>query len=240
MAVYDLMNANILNPAIPATFANSTSNPPQSDGFQFQSLASRGGFVDLLYPYLAGSPLREKTLEARTVVPTPRIIAPATLPAVVPNVQLNYGRYMNSDLSAFQIDPAALSPLKHSGKLVHFGAGGDICFMQPTYDTWTDAYESDGFDQSQSFNGAVNSATPSGTTWVLNNLDASGLTRTPRLLDPTAALQFYQIDTGRQLPTSLETSPPFAIDVPAISVTVRIADPNADRMTQFTIIESLE
>ena len=33
------------------------------------------------------------------------------------NVRNNYGLYMNSDLSAFEIDPTLLSPLKNSGKL---------------------------------------------------------------------------------------------------------------------------
>ncbi len=240
LAMYELMNSNVLNPAVAGTY-----------GYHLQSLATRGAFVDLLYPYLAGSPLRERTMQARSTTPliipiTPPVIAPAVTPAVVPRVQFNYGsalqpaqNFMSSDLSAFEIDPAALSPLKKSGKLVHFGAGGAICYLQPTYDTWTDGYESDGFDQSQSTNGSVNSATPAGTTWVLNNVAV--LSKTPRLLDPGGAgLQLYQIDTGRLLPTSSETSPPIAKDLPAISVTVRVADPLTEGMTQFTIIESLE
>ncbi len=223
--MYELMNSDVLNPAIPGTY-----------GYDLQSLATRGAFVDLLYPYLAGSALRERTTEARSAG------VPATPPGVtVPvntNVRRNYGRYMNSDLSAFEIDPTVLSPLKHSGKLVHFGTTGAICFLQPTYDTWTDGYESDGFDQSQSFNGAVNAVPAVGTTWVLNNV--AGLTKTPRLQDPAVGMRLFQIDTGRQLPTSLETSPPLATDLPAISVTVRMADPLTEGMTQFTIIESLE
>lgn len=219
LGIYPLLTQNILNPADLSTYQ-----------VNLQGLGTRGAFVDLLYPYLAGSPLRERTAETG-IDSTP----PNTGATTNTNVQTNYNSFMQSDLSLFPIPRTTLNSLKRSGKLVHSATNGNIAYMQPTYDTWTDWYETDGFDQSPTNNGSVASgATRFGTTWVLN--DITGLNPTPRLGTQPA----IQVDTGTLVPTDPETAPPFAAELPAISLSIRVIDPQTEEMIEFTVIEDLD
>lgn len=220
LGAYDLLNQPIFHPNIAATYTAD-----------LHMLGNRGAFVDLLYPYLPGSPLQERAAETGLTSTPPQA---ATSDAQVLN---NFNYFMQSDLSLFPIPTASstvpMNSLKRSGKLVHFGTGGAICFIQPTYDTWTDGYESDGFDQTHT-DDALSTGNLVGTTWVLNNV--TGLSQTPRI----GTTPGVNIDTGRLIPTDPETSPPFAVELPAISLEVRVADPQTQEMTQFTVIEALQ
>jgi hypothetical protein len=224
LGIYPLIAQPILDPTLPATF-----------GVDNQALATNGAFVDLLYPYLAGSPLQERTA-ATGIVSTP----PNPSVTTIAQVTTNYNAFMQSDLSLFPIPVATptngLNSLKRSGKLVHTNdVSGNIQYMQPVYDTWTDAYESDGFDQTHTQSGAL-AGNQVGTTWVLNNI--GGLAPVPRM--PGTPVPAVQIDTGRLIPDEPETSPPFAKALPAISATIRALDPQTEEMIEFTIVQSLQ
>lgn len=212
IGIYNLMGYAILDPTNPATF-----------GIDLQAIANRGAFVDLLYPYLAGTPLRNRLVD----------VAAAVAP-----VDTNYNSFMTSELSLYPIPTSELNSMKQSGKLVHSTTAGDIVFFQPTYDTWTDAYEHDGFDQAPSTSGEVDPVNKFGTIWILNNL--AGSIKTPRLQDTNVVQQPLQVDSARLVPDEPETSPPLAIDLPAVSLSVRVLDPATEEMTQFTLIEDLQ
>jgi type II secretory pathway pseudopilin PulG len=236
IAIYDVMgsaaagNERILHPLIASTFAGD-----------FIALGSEGSFVDLAYPMLAGSPLRERlaaSLEAGEVSSPPN-----TAVAVNDDVRDNFNLFMDSDFSMVPMPTPAvansLTPMKRSGKLVHFNTAGQICFFQPTYDTWTDSYEFDGFDQSPTINGSVSGATQFGTTWLLNNLPTSVLPPIPRLVAASPLQARLQVDTGRFIPEQPETEPPFPIDLSAISITVRMQDASGE-MSQVRVVEALQ
>ncbi|PHQ32615.1 PilW family protein [Rhodopirellula bahusiensis] len=206
---------------------NAPSNTYSKDPGHYAALVGQGGFVDLCYPYLNGTPLQSLMANSGQVS-TP----PLTLVADA-EVTRNYTTFLNSSYSAFPIPPNGLDSLKYSGKLLHRGTAGNIVYFQPTYDTWTDGYESDGFDQTQRSDSSLSGGTASGTTWLLNN--TSGLTKTPRI-----STSGWQIDSGRFDGSFQECPPPFLDDLQAISITVRLEDPPTGEITQFTIVESLQ
>jgi hypothetical protein len=229
LGIANLMGLSILDPSNSATFA--VANPVDE-----QALSSRGAFVDLLYPYLGGSPLLQRTAQTGALC-TP---APAGAVTAVPQVTLNYSQHLQSELSLYPIPGATitggLNSLKRSGKLLHSDTAGNIWFFQPAYDTWTDHFEFDGFDQTQTANGEVTGGFQVGTTWVLN--DTTGLNQTPRMT--SSAQPALQIDTGRWVPNEPETSPPIAVPLRAVSITVRLTDSAGKEITQFTVVEPLQ
>ncbi len=241
LGAYDLMNRPILHPRVAATYRTGGATPTPIAGMRL-ALASQGAFVDLAYPMLAGSPLRERF--AQTIVTgSGQVASPRNTTATAQaQVATNFNLFMHSSLSGIPLPiptpTEGLVSLKRSGKLLHSNAAGDIVFFQPTYDTWTDAYESDGFDQTPNATGAVRGANLLGTTWVLNSPASGGAPPTP-LLFVTAA-DPLQVDTGQWIPSDPETSPPFPTPLSAISVTVRLYEPASEEMSQFTVTESLE
>ena len=238
VGVFELLGNNLFDPTDPSTFGTAFAN---------QGLTSRGGFVDLAYPYLAGSPLLAATNYATGLAPPPAAYTAA------PN---RYFNFFNSELSMHTgrttvatsgIRPALDDSLKRSGKLLH--AGGVVVYMQPAYDTWTDYYESDGFDQTQTL--AANNPNPPtvpnvGTVWVLKSPQTDNIS-TPfneSILDEnrivaTGNYGSLQIDTGLKLPGESETSPPFPVDMPAMSATVRVFDRDTGEIEEYTIVEDL-
>ncbi|MEM6980507.1 MAG: hypothetical protein AAF539_12665, partial [Planctomycetota bacterium] len=202
-----------------------------------------GDFVDLFYPFLAGTPLLNRMGQAGAgFAPSPPVAG-----AFNTVVNANYSSFLQSDLSGLPLPIVTLAPIKRSGKLVHTDAGtGAIVYFQPTYDTWTDFYEVDGFDQTQTFLGGTGPQTQIGSRWVLNDLGIA--TSNPRLPDlsgpppPIPANHFpaAQVDSGKYVPENPETSPPIQIDLPAIQVSVRVEDPASHEMTQFSIVEGLQ
>ncbi|WP_430450905.1 PilW family protein [Rhodopirellula europaea] len=206
---------------------NAPSNTYSKSPGHYAALVGQGGFVDLCYPYLNGTPLQSLMASSgQASTPPMPVVADA-------EVARNYTTFLNSSYSAFPIPTNGLDSLKYSGKLVHRGTAGSIVYFQPTYDTWTNGYEADGFDQSQRSDLSLTGGTPSGTTWVLNN--ASGLTKTPR-----GGAGAWRIDSGRFDSSFQECPPPFLSDLQAISVTVRLEDPPTGEITQFTIVEGLQ
>ncbi len=204
-----------------------------------QMLASKGDFVDLMYPFLAGGAMED--LVSRSP-------APANVPA-------NLGAFCASDFSGYPLGSvqtaaptppatdAAITPLRRSGKMVHYGGGG-VAFLQPCFDTWTDGYENDGFDQTDRLSGVVGSYPRRfGSVWVLYDPSATfgKQARLPLPPPPTrsAPPQSFSIDTGRFDPADPESSPPFVGDLPAISISVRVSDPATGQISEMTTVQSL-
>lgn len=234
---FELMGQAILHPAETTTYDNVGTVAT------YYGLSSQGAFVDLAYPYLAGSGLRSR------VGDTFNRSTPFTAGAANAQVETNFNLFMESQLSAYPIPAPAAQPaphagtpvgmdgLKRSGKLVHFGSSTQLAYFQPTYDTWTDFYESDGFDQTATLNANVTVGPFVGTTWVLNEFSNNGIR--PRLsrAAPEAVLQ---VDTGKLLSTQSETSAPFEVALPAISIGIRVVDEGTEEITEFTIVEYLQ
>ncbi|MGB7325769.1 MAG: hypothetical protein WBD31_12920 [Rubripirellula sp.] len=238
LAVYDLVGQPIIDPRRPPTYYDNGTMSPIT-GLKV-TLGTRGEFVDLAYPMLAGSTLRERY--AASITGT-EISSPPLSVTANAQVATNFNLFMQSAFSGLPLEQpsaiAGMNSLKRSGKLVHAATNGAICFFQPTYDTWTDGYETDGFDQTHTLAGQVRGANLMGTTWVLNNPASSGAAPSPRLVAPTPQ-NLIQVDTGRWVPSEPETSPPFPTPLEAISVTVRVMDPSSEEMAQFTVVEALE
>lgn len=215
--ILDPRNANLYRPGYPGSVS----------GRHQQMLASTGDFVDLMYPFLAGGAMQNLV---------------ATTPG---SVATNLGDFFASDLSGYPLGPppataTTIFPLRRSGKMVYHGpTGGSVSFLQPCYDTWTDFYESDGFDQSSTADGGVNSTDNYGSVWVLNNSLGAVAGRVPRWPNPIAPIQPFSVDTARFDPSAPESSPPFAGTLPAISMTVRVADPSTGEIAEMTIIQDL-
>ncbi|MDA8746000.1 prepilin-type N-terminal cleavage/methylation domain-containing protein [Rubripirellula amarantea] len=247
LAISNLMAIDVLDtrPQLPIA-----ANTPQTYGatanVNNEALSSLGDFVDLGFPYLPGTALLNRTAEAG-----PHPTRPQVGRTTITNVINNYDRYMQTALSLFPLPtpqgdtattpptPAGMSSIKRSGKLVHSApTTAEICFFQPMYDTWTDYYERDGFDQTHTFSGDVTSsgADPEmGTVWLLNDFNGN-----PRVLAPTVPQNAFQVDTGRLGSQYSETSPPFALELPAISISIRLEDKGSQEMTEFTIVEQLQ
>ena len=237
VAIERLIQNPITDPRDQVTWVNG--------GTEKQMLASTGDFVDLLYPYQAGGPLLDLTRRTRVTyaavfttppnaIPTPPAPAPAALSNATEaaSARNNYRRFFESDLSGWPLTPQVLSSIKSAGKLFHSDGAGNIAYMQPCYDTWTDAYESDGFDQTASSTGALQGT--NGTVWVLKT--PSGAAR----IGPVAAPEIpFAVDTGLSDPTKPESLPPFGTNLRAVKISIRLEDPATEHVSEVTVIEDL-
>jgi len=227
LGIAPLMQTTILDPRNANTYL--PGYPGSVSGRHRQMLASSGDFVDLLYPYLAGGAMQNLT---------------ATTPG---SVATNLADFCASDLSGYPLGPGpstttTIFPLRRSGKMVYHGpTNASISFIQPCYDTWTDGYESDGFDQTSTVDGGVTSTDNYGSVWVLSDPIVAGsvVTRRPRWPNPAAPAQPFSVDTGRYDSARPESSPPFAGTLPAISMSVRVADPSTQEIAEMTIVQDL-
>jgi hypothetical protein len=192
-----------------------------------------------MYPYLAGGPMQNL------------VAAPSAA------VTINLTNFCSSNLSLYPlgapqmvapVPPAqdtAITSIRRSGKLVHYGAGGAVAFLQPCFDTWTDTYESDGFDQTSDRTGVIGSYPKRyGSVWVLYNAVGTGMgrdARWPRPAPPatSAPPAPFSIDSGRYDPTEPESLPPFLAPLPAISVSVRVLDPETGQFEEITIVQEM-
>ena len=201
-----------------------------------QGLISRSGFVDLAYPYLGGSPLHDLSLSGNPVV------------------QARIGNFLSTNCLGIRSDQPARGgiqanrgdAMKASGRLVHTPGGGILLF-QPTYDTWTDSYETDGFDQMQTFSGSPPDPDPPasvaflGTVWNLKSPDpAEPFLDNSRVLAGNVFQQALQIDTGLSVDGYKECPPPVVTKLPAISMMLRINDPSTQEIAEYTVIEDLQ
>ena len=181
-----------------------------------------GGFVDLMYPVLAGGALRGGIGPLDRITTDP---SPVGLPidfVVTPYSGLSTSnttgasRYSNS--------------LYRSGRIVNNGTSFRI--FQPAFDTYTSYFEHDGIRQSRA------SAANEGTLWRgttgtdidrgSDGLDSLGLYAGGQA---TADRRFSADDLGEH-----ETQPPFLTPAEAIQVSVRLYNPSTRQIKQLSVI----
>lgn len=173
-----------------------------------------GGFVDLMYPFLAGGALRGWQFD-RSLDSTGLSSNAFTIPQ----------RYVNSTYSGVGTATAMnatlyADSLLKSGKVVI--SANRVRLFQPTFDTFTRSFELDGYRQAP-----IGTLPNAGTVWSLttgatadlgsNGLDDDG--------------QFGADDLGEH-----ETLPPFVTPAEAIQMSVRLYNPSTRQIKQMSVI----
>ena len=224
--VYALIRRDLFNPSdLPSAV------PDADEPVSTQGVVARGDFVDLHYPYLAGSPFLNSHLQFSTSTGFAAQIA----------------SLFSSDLSGFTnrnsrpingIQSVRGDSLKGSGKML-FLEDGNYVYFQPTYDTWTNSYESDGFDQTSTRSGTQPNPNPHrGTVWVMKDAPPNSIGSTNRIR-AGGIPENFQDDSGRFYDGQPEVPPPYPAAIPAISATIRLQDRATEQVTEFTVIQDL-
>ena len=183
------------------------------------SKREKGTFVDLAYPVLAAGAMRgwqDRRLDRRST---------SDFVFTDPNNQMS-GVVVSpfSGIRAITADPktAYQEALFRSGRIVTSGA--NVVLFQPAFDTYTSAYEKDGFYQ-----GAVNSNSKGSlwTTFIPGNNTVT-VDRGANGLDDD--LQFGVDDFNER-----ETLAPFLNQAEAVRVTVRLENPSLRFVRQASV-----
>ncbi len=193
------------------------------------TVADRGAFVDLGYAINAGSPLRDLWTEllasgsstgfhtiAYNYLRTPMSgyhpsVVYTTYPQLtIPRSQLLSGRTMYRFAAAPAVPPRL--------------------FQQMVYDTSTNSYESDGFNQSL----RGNTATDYATWWVYGNGTIDIADRASNGLDDAGT------SAGVDDASEYETSPPVVTPLKAIRIRIRLEEPETRQLKQIAIVHDFE
>ncbi len=174
-----------------------------------------GTYVDLAYPVLAGGSIRgwqPRLLERRSAANEAAIDTTGSFLITPFSGIASYGTSATSQ-TAFQ------GALYQSGRVV-VNPSNQIRLFQPAFDTYTTAFETDGFEQ------GAPSTTSVGTVWGpgVNNADqgADGMDT-----DGTYGAD----DLGER-----ETSPPFITTPESIRISVRLENPNTRQVDQISVV----
>ena len=192
---------------------NSSVVPPNPTK-SFENYSEKGGFVDLCYPVLAGGSLRgwqARRLDRRQSTDDGAV---GTTESVLITPFSGLRSYSGTVTSRTAYQPA----IYKSGKLVT--SGTTIRLFQPTFDTFTNTYERDGFRQSEGTN--------SGTLW--NNL--AGSTTTDLGADGLDNDLFFGADDFAEQ----EASAPFINAPDSVRVTFRIENPKTRQIRQVSVV----
>jgi len=182
-----------------------------------------GGFVDLCYPVLAGGSLRGWQARSLDRVNT-------TTGAIIPAT----GSYLITPFSGLtgftNASQSYANSLYRSGRLVT-NAANEIALFQPTFDTYTTWYESDGFQQGRVSN-TMEGTRWSSTTGTTADLGADGLDGVGIYGGglATSSGDFGVDDFGER-----ETLPPFLVTPEAIQVSVRLENPTTRQIRQASV-----
>ena len=202
-----------------------------------------GGFVDLMYPVQAGGSIRGAGIlrnDIHTLTKRTAILAPSLQNLFF---QTRFSGY-SSSASSGSFPQNYPESLFRSGKIISDGADpATILVYQPCYDTYTDAYESDGSLQRDA---TSLTGVGSGTLWWLNNNDGT----TPAVtiggvsfgdyIDAGAnGLDDFGTMTGADNVPENETSAPFVEPLTAIKVSLRVENPITRQIQQLAITEDL-
>ena len=179
----------------------------------------KGAFVDLAYPVLAGGAMRgwqPRRLDRRSSSDFTFIDANNQMSGVVVSPF--------SGIRAITADPrtAYQDALLRSGRMAT--SGQNVVLFQPAFDTYTSAYEKDGFYQ-----GVVNS-TSKGSLWttLIEGNNTVTVDRGANGLDDD--LQFGVDDFNER-----ETLAPFLNNAEAVRVTVRLENPSLRFVRQASV-----
>ncbi len=184
-----------------------------------------GDYVDLAYPVLAGGTLRG-WLPIRG-----DLLATANSPAINATVSSLLVTPFSGIVGFGNSGNSYTPSIYRSGKLLI--SRGSIQFFQPTFDTYTSAYEVDGLLQAFVRPGSPVAATDvggvgNGTRWVpINTTDL--VDRGSNGLDDDGA--FGADDAGER-----ETLAPFLASAPAVQVTIRLENLDNRQIKQASVV----
>ncbi len=209
-----------------------------------------GGFVDLAYPVLAGGATRGwgslKISNSSTAAPLPltRNLDPNGSDTM--NVQRIQSPFSGLEFaSGSTIWPANASNKIYTNSFLKSGRliidnNNQIRLFQPTFDTFTSAYERDGFYQDRRYGGLFR-----GTKWNAysvgeanrTDLAADGIDTdfTSSDFSPPFSPAPPQV-AGTDDPSERETSAPFTEAPPAIRVTVRLENVGTRQLRQLSVV----
>jgi len=176
---------------------------PNDPGFRGTLLPGavpmRGAFVDLMYPVLAGGAVRgwqARALDRLTGNPS------ALSPAAISHLKSQFSGIVAFGTAVNSYE----TTLYRSGKIT-LDDGGNIRLFQPTWDTYTYAYERDGFQQFASM----------GARWRIADLGTADV-------------------AGTGLATSTDSTPPFFTMPEAIQVSVRLEHRLNRQVRQLSVV----
>jgi prepilin-type N-terminal cleavage/methylation domain-containing protein len=176
---------------------------PNDPGFRGTLLPGavpmRGTFVDLMYPVLAGGAVRgwqARALDRLTGNPS------ALSPAAISHLKSQFSGIVAFGTAVNSYE----TTLYRSGKIT-LDDGGNIRLFQPTWDTYTYAYERDGFQQYASM----------GARWRIADLGTADV-------------------AGTGLATSTDSTPPFFTMPEAIQVSVRLEHRLNRQVRQLSVV----
>lgn len=225
-----------------------TDVPPQP-----AVVGMRGAFVDLFYPFQAGGTLRGLEPIRRDIhltaagTPGPRVPFDSNNTAI----HRRATALLRSDLSAYSssnhqamLAGTTSNPYRSyysdglfkSGRMLLDG-NRRIILLQPAYDTFTDGYERDGFRQDD---GLAVGGSGTGTLWWLNHSTTG---------EPPSGTFRDSLDSGSNGvadasgsgvaddASEQETSPPFAVTMPALQITIRVENPTTRQLQQMSVVQ---
>ncbi|MCM2371758.1 prepilin-type N-terminal cleavage/methylation domain-containing protein [Aporhodopirellula aestuarii] len=211
-------------------------------------LVPGGGFVDLAYPVLAGGPTRG--WQSRSIATGEATYAALTGGARAANLQSDFSGLEfkdaagNSTVNTFPpfAQRAYSNSLLKSGRLV-INTANEIVLFQPAFDTYTSAYERDGFYQGRRFQSALYR----GTAWYellaseayITDLAADGLDSpaTPSSAPPSPTiLPMFPDSPGTDDIDERETSAPFTMKPEAVRITVRLENVATRQLRQLSVV----
>ncbi len=181
----------------------------------------RGGYVDLGYAVLAGGSIRgwqARRLNRLSTADDPFVdatITPLDRFLVTPFSGL-------ASFAAGSTGRNCFPPsFYRSGKIV-VDASDDIRLFQPAFDTYTTAYERDGFQQTD---GSVSGA---GTRWI-SGVPTSGFDEGADGLEQNLVFGFDNLNER-------ETLPPYIATPDSIRVTIRLENPSNRQVHQASVV----
>lgn len=216
--------------AVSVTTSNNMVVGSNDPGFREALISGgsvmRGDYVDLAYPVLAGGSLRgvgAMPLDRLQTAPSSAINATVQSLLITPFSGIaNFGGGLTNTY---------VESLLRSGKIVT--DTNQIRLFQPTFDTFTSSYETDGFVQ-----GYVRSGSPVGTgdvggggvgtRWTTSN-SATLVDFGRNGLDDDGAF-------GADDELEQETRPPFLSSAPAVRVTIRLENRDNRQLMQASVV----
>ncbi|WP_442511201.1 PulJ/GspJ family protein [Novipirellula sp. SH528] len=198
----------------------------------------QGGYVDLAYPVLAGGPIRgwqarQMAASSSTSHKANDAFTDTTNGAVlITRIKSPFSGILNSAATY----PSTISTKTYidslllSGRVVIDTSGPEIALFQPAFDTYTSAYERDGYLQDRRYiSGSDQFPGTLWKTWV--SADTALIDRGADGLDNNG-----NPDAGSDDPREHETSAPFTTKPEAISITVRLENPSTRQFQQGTVV----
>ena len=212
--ILSVMNSSQINPSAGVPYSTASGSTPE----QFPTLADNGAFVDLCYPIQQAGVLKDFWATATPGPPASRVSS-----------------YLVTSLSGITGAPLATSlpqatgeKLRKSGRALFRPAAPQNILFQPAYDTYTDAYESDGLNQeANTVPIPVGGKFYGGTWWMLSQVDAD---------EGIDGLDNPGSDPGADEISEHETSPPFNIRLPGVRIRIRMEDANTRQFKQMSVV----